>query len=135
MARALISRFFLNKFATMGLIGEPMTAPSICSCNLPWNVKYVFLRQNSSKLEMCFTVMVVLRCKVLSSSRCFLMMSIAGSMGREVKSAFTSKDIIHSSGFNLMSSKLCMMSWLFFTLCDDLPTRGLSILDSSLAVS
>ena len=69
VARALISRSSLNKFATMGLIGDPMAAPSFCSYNLPWNEKYVFLRQKSSRQEMCFTVMVVLRCKLLSSSK------------------------------------------------------------------
>ena len=63
VARALISRSSTNKFATMGLIGEPMAVSSICSYNLPWKVKYVFLRQNSSKQEMCFTVMAVLRFK------------------------------------------------------------------------
>ena len=135
VARAIISRSSMNKFATMGLIGDPMAAPSFCSYNLPWNTRYVFLRQNSSRQEMCFTVMVVLRCKLLSSSRSFFMMSNAGSMGMEVKRAFTSKAIIHSSGFNLMSSKLCMKSWLFFTWCGHFPTRGLSILDSSLAVT
>ena len=135
VARALISRSSMNKFAAMGLIGDPIAAPSICSYNLPWNEKYVFLRQNSNKQEMCFTVMVVLRCKFLSSYRSFFMMSFAGSMGIEVKKAFISKDIIHSSGFSLMSSKLCMKSWLFFTWCGDLPTRGLSILDSFLAAS
>ena len=114
VARALISRSSMKKFATMGLIGGPKAAPSICSYILPWNAKYVFLRQNSSKQEMCFTVMAVLRCKFLSSSRCHFMMFIAGSMGTDVKSAFTSKDIIHSSGFNLMSSKLCIKSLLFF---------------------
>ena len=59
----------------------------------------------------------------------------AGCIGMEVNRAFTSKDIIHSSGSSLISSKLCMKSWLFLTLCGDLPPRGFSILDSSLAVS
>ena len=61
-------------------------------------------------------------------------MSIAVSMGTEVKSAFTSKDIIHSSGFNLMSSKLCMKS-AFLQMMWPFAVQGLSILDRSLAVS
>ena len=34
VARALISRSSMNKSATMGLIGDPVAAPSICSNNL-----------------------------------------------------------------------------------------------------
>ena len=63
------------------------------------------------------------------------MMDIAGSIGTDVNSASTSNDIIHSSGFNWKTSRLCMKSMLFFTWCDDLPTRDLRILESSFAVA
>ena len=61
-------------------------------------------------------------------------MDIAGSICTDVNSASTSNDIIHSSGFSWMPSILCLKSILFFRWCDDLPTRGLRILDSSFAV-
>ena len=79
------------------------------------------LRQNSSRQEICFTVIAVLWCKSLSSSGCFFMMEIAGSIGTDVNSASTSNDTIHLSGCSWMPSRLCMKSMLFFTWCDDLP--------------
>ena len=108
-------KIFHEKFATIGLMGDPIAAPLTCSYSLPWKVKYVVLWQNSSRQEMCLTVLAVLLCKSLSSSRCFFMMDITGSIGTDVKSASTSNDIIYSSGFNWMSSRLCMKSMLFFT--------------------
>ena len=51
---ALISKSSMYKFATMGLIGEPIAAPSTCSKNFPWKVKYVLLRQNSKRQVMLF---------------------------------------------------------------------------------
>ena len=62
-------------------------------------------------------------------------MDIAGSIGTDVNSASTSNDIIHSSGLSWMPSILCMKSMLFLTWCDDLPTKGLRILESSYAVA
>ena len=62
---------------------------------------------------MCFTVMLVLLCSSLSSSRCFLMMLIAGSIGMDVKSALPSYDIMCSSGFILMFLMLSRKSLLF----------------------
>ena len=110
VARALVSRSSMNKFATIGLMGDPIAAPSTCSYSLPGKVKYVVLRQNSSRQNMCSTVMAVLWCKSLSSSRCFFMMDIAGSRGTDVKSASTSNDTIHSTGCSWMPSRLCMKS-------------------------
>ena len=110
VARALFSRSSMNKFATIGLMEDPISAPLTCSYSLPWKVKYVVLRQNSSRQDMCFTVMDVLWCKSLSSSRCFFMMDIAGSIGTDLKSASTPNDIIHSSGCSWMPSRLCMKS-------------------------
>ena len=75
----------------------------------------MFFEQNSSRQEMCFTVMLVLLCNSLSSSRCFLMILIAGSIGIDVKSALTSYDIMHSSGFILMFFMLSKKSLLFWT--------------------
>ena len=39
VARALISKSSIKKFATLGLMGDPMAAPSFCSYNLSWNEK------------------------------------------------------------------------------------------------
>ena len=78
---AWTSRSSINKLATMGLKGEPIAAPSVFSQSLPWKEKYV---------EICFMVMVVLRCNFFSSSRCSLMMLTAGCIGMDVKSALTS---------------------------------------------
>ena len=63
------------------------------------------------------------------------MMVMAGSIGMEVKSKLTSLDIIHSFSCSLMPSMLWMKSWVLWTWWGDLPTRGLRILDSSLALS
>ena len=112
-----------------------MAAPSFCSYNLPWKEKYVLVRQNSNNHWMCLTAIVVLWCKLVSSSRSFFMMFRVGCMGMEVNRDLTSKDIIQSSSSIVISCMFCMKSWLFLTWCVDLPTSGLSILDNSLAVS
>ena len=62
-------------------------------------------------------------------------MDIAGSTGTDVNSASTSNDIIYSSGLIWMLSIFSMKSMLFFTWCDDLPTKSLRILESSFAVA
>ena len=131
---ALVSRSSINKLATIGLMGDPIAAPLTCSNIFPWKVKYVVVRQNSKRQEIWFTVMVVLWCKFLSSSRSFLIIAIDGSIGTDVNNDSTSKDIIHSSGLSWMPSMLCMKSMLFLTWCDEPPTRGLMILANSLAV-
>ena len=112
---ALISRSSMKKLATIGLMGDPIAAPSTCPKNFPWKVKYVVLRQNFRRQEIWFTVILVLRCRLLSSSSNFLIISIDGSIGTDVNRDSTSKDIIHSSDFNWMPSILCMKSILFFT--------------------
>ena len=61
-------------------------------------------------------------------------MDIADSIATDVNSASTSNDIINSTGLSWLPSILCMKSILFFTCCDDLPTRGLRILESSFAI-
>ena len=63
------------------------------------------------------------------------MMEIADSTGTDINSASTSYDTMHSSGCSWMSLILSMKSTLFITWCGDLPTRGLGILDNSLAVA
>ena len=95
----------------------------------------MLLRQNSSKLVICLADMVVLRCKSLSSSSFLCMMAIAGFVDTDVNNASISYETMHSSFCDLMSLMLCMKSLVFFTLYDIFPTRGLKILDSSLAVS
>ena len=112
---ALISKSSMNKMATIGLMGDPIAAPFTCSKNFPWRVKYVVLRQNSNRQEIWFTVILVLWCRLVSSSSNFLIISIDGSIGTDVNKDSTSKDIIHSSGFNWVPSILCMKSMLFLT--------------------
>ena len=63
------------------------------------------------------------------------MMEMADSTGTDVNSALTSYDAMHSSGCSWMPLILSMKSRLFITWCGDMPTRGFSILDSSLAVA
>ena len=83
--------------------------------------------QNSSRQMMWSTVMLVLLLRVGSSSRCFLMILMAGSMGMDVNSALTPYDMMHSSGWSLMFLMLSRNSLLFCTWWWDLPTRGLMI--------
>ena len=92
---ALFSNSSIYKFATMGLMGDPTAAPSCCSKYLPWKIKYVLVRQNSSRLVIFFTDKDVLLWSSGSSSNSFLMVLMAGLMGTEVNSALTSKDIMH----------------------------------------
>ena len=56
----LISKSSMQRLATIGLVGDSMAALSSCSRNLPWNRKYVFFKQNSSRLAMCSTGIYVL---------------------------------------------------------------------------
>ena len=91
--------------------------------------------QNSSRQMMWSTVMLVLLLRVGSSSMCFLMILIAGSVGMEVNSALTSYDMMHSSGWSFIFLILSRNSLLFCTWWEDLPTRGLMIFASSFAVS
>ena len=92
---AWFSYFSIYRFATMGLIGDPMAAPSCCSKNLSWKIKYVLIRQYSSSLVMFFTDKDVLLWSSGSSSSNYLMVFMAGLMGTEVKSALTSKETMH----------------------------------------
>ena len=39
VARALVSRSSMSKFATIGLMGEPIATPLTCSYIFPWKVK------------------------------------------------------------------------------------------------
>ena len=71
-----------------------MAAPSCCSKNLPWKMKYVFVRQYSNSLVMFFTDKDVLLWSSGSSSN-FLMVVMADLMGTEVNSALTSKETMH----------------------------------------
>ena len=127
---ALTSKFSMYKFATIGLMGGPMAVPSTCSY-LFWKVKYVLLKQNSRRQMMFLTVIDVLCWSPGSSSRSFSMMLRAGWMGTEVKSAFTSYDMMVSSGPSWMPLRCCRNSWLFWTWWGDFATRGFKILDSS----
>ena len=49
MARSLVSRSSINKLTTIGLIGDPISAPLTCSNIFPWKVKYVVVRQHSRR--------------------------------------------------------------------------------------
>ena len=39
VARALVSRSSINKFATIGLMGDSIAAPLTCSYIFPWKIK------------------------------------------------------------------------------------------------
>ena len=75
----------------VGLLVSPLQLPLSAYSTFPGRKKYVFFRQNSSRLMMWSTVMLVLFFRSWSSSSCFLMMSMAGSIGIDVKSALTSR--------------------------------------------
>ena len=47
---ALMLNSSMNRLAMRGLMGEPIAASWTCSKYLPWNMKQVFLRQNSSRV-------------------------------------------------------------------------------------
>ena len=70
-----------------------------------------------------------------SNSSLFLMMVMADSMGTDVKSAETSYEVIHSVACNLIPLICCTKSPVFLIWCGDFPTKGLRILESSLATS
>ena len=98
-----------------------------------WN-KY-WSGKTPNRLVMFFTDRDVLLYSSGSSSNNFLMVLMAGWIGTEVKSAFTSKDIIHWSSCSLMSFICWIKSCLLWTWYMDFPTRGFGILASSLDVS
>ena len=79
--------------------------------------------------------MVVLRWGYGSNSNFFLMMVMAESIGTDVKSAETSYEVIHSVGCNMIPLTYCTKSPVFLMWCGDFPTKGLRILESSLATS
>ena len=71
----------------MGLMGDPIAAPSNCSKYLSLNRKMVFLKQNSSRLMIFPANMVVLGGSALSCSNLSLIM-----VGTDVKNVFTSNE-------------------------------------------
>ena len=73
-----------------GLMGEPMTVPLTSPWYLPWKRKWVFFRQNSSNVVICYMDMEVLLYSCESCCNFYLMMAIAGSTGTDVKRALTS---------------------------------------------
>ena len=138
LLRSLASKSSMYKLATMGLISESMVAPSSSSQYLSWNRKCVFFKQkllSPNRQMMLLTVLVVLCWSSLSCSRCFLMMLMAGSMGTDVNSTFTSYDMMYSSCCSWMHFICCMKSQVFWTLCGDFPTKGFRIVASSFDVS
>ena len=79
--------------------------------------------------------MVVLRWSSGSNSNLFLVMVMADSVGTNVNSAETSYEVMHSVGCNLIPLTCCTKSPVFLMWCGDFPTKGLRILESSLAAS
>ena len=109
-------------------------SPLYLLIELPLEVKYVLLRHNPRRSMICCMDKVVLLWRLWSSLRSFSMIFNVGSMGTEVKSALTSKDIMTSSEASWMLFRSCRKSWMLCMWCLDLPTRGLRIFGSSLAV-
>ena len=133
--RVLTLKSSIYRLATMGIMSKCMEASSSCTHYLPWNKEYVFLKLNSNRQMMLFTVMDVLCWSTLSCSIWSWMILMTGPMATDMKSAITSHDMIHSSCLNWISLICCTMSLLLLTWCGDLPTRGFRILASSLDVS
>ena len=73
---------------------------------LDW--KYVVFRQNSSRLVICSTFMVVLEWSSWSSSSLLWIMLIAASIGTEVNSAETSYEVMVSFAWSV-TSLMCSM--------------------------
>ena len=90
-----------------GADGRPMAAPLICS----WKLQN--FRQNSSRLMICSTFMVVLEWSSWSSSSLLWMMLIAASMGTEVSSAETSYEVMVSFAWRVTSLMHSMKSPMF----------------------
>ena len=109
------SKSSIKRLTTIGLIGEPIAAPSCCSYSLPWKVKYILLKQNSRRLMIWLTDMLVLCWSSPSSSNNFLMISMADCISTDVNSAFTSWDMIHWCYCSFMPCICCMKSLLFWT--------------------
>ena len=80
--------------------------PHGCSLNLfiepVLKLKIGVFKQNSSRLMICSTFMVVLEWSSQSSSNLLLMMLMAGSMGTDVNSAETSYKVIHSFAWRVI---------------------------------
>ena len=82
---------------------------------------------------MSLTGNTVLSFIVLSFSYRSLIIPSAGSIGTEVNGAVTSYELRHSPGSNVTLLACLTKSWVLWMWCGDLPTRGLSILVSTLA--
>ena len=77
----------MYKFATMGLTGGPIAAPSTCSYNLFWKEMQVLCRQNpNSSIMLCTDNTVLSLSEVSCSDNSFIILR-AGSIGTEVNSA------------------------------------------------
>ena len=91
---ALISKSLMLRLATIGQIGYPVAPPSSYSKTLPWKRKSVFIRQNSSVQMICSTEIDVLWWNYQSCSSFLLMIMMAGSIGKDIKSAVSSWEVI-----------------------------------------
>ena len=101
---------------------------------MPWNMKYMFCRQNSNRLMMWLTVIDILCWRSLSFVNLSLMVLMAGTFGTNVKSALTSYDMMYSSCQSLVPVMCCLKSPVLRTWCGDFPTRIFRILANSFAV-
>ena len=81
---ALSSKASIQMFVTIGLTGDPIAAPLVCSKNWPLKRKYVLTRQNSSNFRMLSGDQVVLLSSYVSCSSLLFIISMASATGMEV---------------------------------------------------
>ena len=106
----------------MGLMGDPVAAPCSCSKNQSWNWKCAFLRQNSCRLMICFTLIDVL-CWSFSSTDI------------NMKSEETLIRGMHSSCWSCILWIWPTKSFVFLIWWRDLFTSGLKTQASSFSIS
>ena len=132
--RVFLLKCFMYKLATMGLMRDPIAAPSTCSWNWPWKEKYVLCRQNPNDSIMFCTDNTVLLCNEVSSSSSPCMILSAGSTGTELNIAVTSYEQRHSPGWRVTLLTFSTKSLVLCTWYGDFPAKGLIMLARTLAI-
>ena len=110
---ALDSNSSMNALPVRGLMGKPIAALWTCSKYIPWKRKWVSLRQNSSKVMICWMDMEVLWESRGSCSSIFLTMEITGYTGTDVKRTLTSLETMHFPCCSYKDLICSMKFWVF----------------------
>ena len=99
---ALCSNDSINKLATIGLTGDPMAAPFVCSKKLALEQEIGIEQTEFQQLiDVVADMVVLLRSSVFCCSL-FLMISTADVTGIDVSKRDTSKEVMHSPSSSLM---------------------------------